>query len=398
MLIGNTSTISKPRRVEFNGRPHLVVNATMLIPGIRTGDQGPLLYNAVDIANRVSDWNGTPVLLGHSDRSNDPKVRDTQHVGTVFNSKILNGKLVGQLWLDVERMQKLAPQALASISSGNKLELSTGIKAKVAKAPVDSEYVGVVQNIKPDHLALLVNGEKGACGVVDGCGVNNSDKTKAGEEPIANLNHSEKRGNKMPKKAGSTAAQTENSEMVELLVSNCGCTEADATEVLNQKPVADLIAKLVESLSAKKTEEEPAPTTVQNSKEGKTPEPKAAAEPKAEVASVTIEEWLVANKAPEELRQALRTARQIADSEKAQLINNIKGNPNNPYSDDELNKMELDQPFGGLRKLAEMAQTQGQPSIRIPSYLGAGATTIRNEKAPEPLGLPGWDDFSTDKQ
>jgi len=77
--------------------------------------------------------------------------------------------------LDLERLSRISPAALAYIRSGNPLEVSLGCFTDPSAEEGDfngEHYDAIAHNHRPDHLALLPGG-KGACSWEDGCGVRN---------------------------------------------------------------------------------------------------------------------------------------------------------------------------------------------------------------------------------
>jgi len=167
----------RPRRETLNGREHLVVPMTMIVPGILNGSRGALYYSLQEISRNVSDWNGVPILLGHPQGSGrNPKIINRYGIGTVFNSRIAMGRLKAEAWLDIAKLQQLSPGTISIIERGDGLEISTGFNSGFDSTPGVHNglpYHASVVGIRPDHLAVFTNGDIGACSIKDGCGVNN---------------------------------------------------------------------------------------------------------------------------------------------------------------------------------------------------------------------------------
>lgn len=168
-----------PRSEMLNGREHLVVPMTLIVPGVLNGSQGPLYYPADELGKNPDDWNGMPMVVYHPTEAGrgitarQPSVYNSSYVGTVFNARFSGGKLVAEGWFDVERTRRVDSRILTSLQSQQPIELSTGLKTEQTDEPGtfnSIEYKAVARNYKPDHLAILPD-EVGACSLRDGCGV-----------------------------------------------------------------------------------------------------------------------------------------------------------------------------------------------------------------------------------
>lgn len=174
----------KVRRATLNGRDHVVVPMTMLVPGVLAGSKGALYYPPDELARTADSWNGMPVVVnhpqqdGHHVSARTPEVMDRFGIGTVYNARVRakDGALRGDAYLDVVETQRKYPDLLAKIESGTVNELSTGLFTNNRLAengavdPKGRSYTHVALNHRPDHLAVLTD-EPGACSVRDGCGL-----------------------------------------------------------------------------------------------------------------------------------------------------------------------------------------------------------------------------------
>lgn len=166
-------------RRNFQGREHVVVPVVALVEGVLQGANAasPELALAEEFGKFPDAWNGRPVTLGHPMRDNrfvsassSPEVHAEEAIGTTFNARVEDKKLKVDFFLDPEK----APQEeIDRLQSGQMLEVSTGFFAE--RLPQGGEHSGerfdgVLLNIMPDHIALLNEGEIGACSVEDGCG------------------------------------------------------------------------------------------------------------------------------------------------------------------------------------------------------------------------------------
>ena len=161
------------------GKKHLVVPVIMLKEGVHNGSAGPLLHTQDELGKFPAAWDGIPVLIGHPEENgqpisaNSPKVIDQSVIGRVYNSKVEDNKLKGEVWADVEKLKQLSPLAYAYIMQQKPLDVSVGVFSDDEPATGEwngENYIAVARNYRPDHLALLPEAT-GACSWQDGCGV-----------------------------------------------------------------------------------------------------------------------------------------------------------------------------------------------------------------------------------
>lgn len=160
-------------------RKHLVIPVVMMVEGVHNGSAGPLLHTQDELGKFPAAWNGIPVMIGHPEKNgqpisaNSPKVIDQSVIGRVYNSKMEDGKLKGEVWADVEKLKQLSPLAYAYIIQQKPLDVSVGVFSD--DEPIAGEwngknYTAIARNYRPDHLALLPEAT-GACSWQDGCGI-----------------------------------------------------------------------------------------------------------------------------------------------------------------------------------------------------------------------------------
>lgn len=180
ILLANLT--GRPRQRTFNGREYLVAPATLIVPGVLNGSQGPLLYTQQEISKNPQSWDDVPLVLEHPQRNGEyvsaqePGVLEKSQLGFVSNSEV-NGKLAADLWFDIEKTRKVDPRILSAVEAGKRIEISTGIFNKIEESPGTFNgvsYTGIVRELRPDHLAVLPD-SIGACSVKQGCGVFNSE-------------------------------------------------------------------------------------------------------------------------------------------------------------------------------------------------------------------------------
>lgn len=183
--------IGKARRVTKWGREWYVAPATLVVPGVLNGSQGPLYYPPEEISNNVLAWNGTPLVVYHPTRNGVPvsgrdmDVWEESGVGWIHNA-VYNDKLVAEAWFDIALTKsvdsRLAENVriLPRLEAGKPIELSTGLFTDNVVAPEGYKdhrgqpYNGLIaRNYRPDHVAVLPD-QKGACSIDDGCGINNA--------------------------------------------------------------------------------------------------------------------------------------------------------------------------------------------------------------------------------
>ena len=170
------------RRDQRNGREYMVVPVIMMVEGVHHGSGGPILHLQENFSQNPEDWNNVPLTAGHP--TNDDGVyvsagqvdQDRWVVGHVANTRVQDGKLRAEAWIDVQRALAVNPEVVNYIKEGKKLEVSTGAmtyESQQAGQWNGEEYHSVTERYIPDHLALLP-GEQGACSWVDGCGIRNN--------------------------------------------------------------------------------------------------------------------------------------------------------------------------------------------------------------------------------
>ena len=197
------ANLAQTTRTEtLNDREFLVASATLIVPGVLSGNRGPILYTHEEIGRDPSIWNGVPVVAGHPYKDDqpvsarDPEILNESGLGFVFAAEA-NGTLKAEVWFDVLSVERVNPDLLTNIRNREKVELSTGLMAtaeEVEPATYNNKaYKLVAKNLRADHLAILT-GEVGACSVKEGCGVNNKVEKHVDPELANNaLTHGETR-------------------------------------------------------------------------------------------------------------------------------------------------------------------------------------------------------------
>lgn len=163
------------RRDVFEGVEHLVAPVVMIVEGVLN----EALVPASEFGRYPEAWDGRPVPVLHPEMNgqpisaNRPDVIEKNTIGQIFNTRVVDGKLKTDAWLNTEKARRLGyGQLIEQIESGEIIEVSTGYFSDddMQSGQFNGrDYRVIHRNIRPDHLALLP-GEIGACSVEDGCG------------------------------------------------------------------------------------------------------------------------------------------------------------------------------------------------------------------------------------
>lgn len=177
LVVFQQQIIGEARRVERAGRPYLVAPAVSLREMVVNNE-----LVLIDEFGRIpAIWNGIPVVINHPldaagnpISANQPEIAD---IGRVYHAHLDDsGALNTELWLDLQAaaLSEPAQQVVAALEAGQMLEQSLAWYRELEITPGVRDgvaYIGVARNLVPDHLAILMDGRVGACGIVDGCGV-----------------------------------------------------------------------------------------------------------------------------------------------------------------------------------------------------------------------------------
>ena len=175
-LSTHRSSAPEPDYRYHDGRAHMVVPAVAIVEGVLNNS----FVSGEEIARSEPAWNGVPVPLQHPEENgrhvsaNSPERIDEWCIGRFFHAHFdpESRSLKGELWINLERAQEIAPDMVESLEKGEPLEVSTAYFADGTKQSGvfnGEEYSSVDANLRPDHLAVLP-GAVGACSWKDGCG------------------------------------------------------------------------------------------------------------------------------------------------------------------------------------------------------------------------------------
>jgi len=177
-----------------NGVDYIVVPVVMMVEGVHNGSAGPILYTAEQLSQNVERWNDEPIVINHPmDSSGNPisahsETVGDEIVGMVRNATMDNLRLLAEAWLRKDSLNSLSPTTLQKIQAQTPIDVSVGvISNSIEERGVfqNEPYIGIANNIIPDHLALLPE-DRGACSWDDGCGIRN--KLNVNNKPNKNEN------------------------------------------------------------------------------------------------------------------------------------------------------------------------------------------------------------------
>ena len=402
ILMTLTANLSpKLRREQLQGRNYYVAPVTLIVPGVLDGSNGPLYYPSNEIATNADAWNNMPIVVYHPTvggkrvSARNPAILDVSAIGLVLNVRVVDEKLVGEGWFEIDRTRKIDDRVLRSLEKGQPIELSTGLFTEDKAAPEGSNFKGVsysftARNYRPDHLAILPD-MKGACSIQDGCGVFN-------------------KGNDTSNNTGENVMdEKEKKALVDFIITNSCCyKEADREEImtLNDDQITKYHTELKTAKDTAKTQEAVHNAAVKGFKdpggndhtwneEKKEWETKVAKEPvvntKTEstkrVEPETTEEWMA--KAPLEVRMAVTNSVRIVERSKAEIIERLVANA----ADDE--KKETLRASLGQRTLADLEGYQDmlpktEETKPVLNFAGVGPTAnVTNQKQMASIPFPG---------
>jgi len=164
------------RKETLNNVDYLVVP----VIAIKEGVLNDLYYSSDVIKNSVDEWNGSPITINHPVDSNGnfisankPEVEGSVVIGKLFNCRFEDNSLKGDIYINISQCESAGySEIIEKFNNGEMVEVSTGLRSPIVNSKGDyngQSYTGVIQEIWPDHLAILPN-ELGACSIKDGCG------------------------------------------------------------------------------------------------------------------------------------------------------------------------------------------------------------------------------------
>jgi len=165
-------------RKKVKGREYVVAPVVLQTEGVYKNEFVPF----EELNNNPESWNGRPVVIGHPMNdagmpvsANDPDILANYQIGHLYNVRAENNKLRGEVWVDVSMAEGIerGKDVITMLEENiGMMEVSTAyFRAMEFKPGVyDGEYYeGISRDIKPDHLAILLDAV-GECSIKDGCG------------------------------------------------------------------------------------------------------------------------------------------------------------------------------------------------------------------------------------
>lgn len=180
-LTANTLSSYVARHESLDSVNYLVAPVVLLVEGIHAGSAGPVFYPLNELQVFPGAWDGRPVTLHHPEINGEPvgasspEAMKLFNLGMLFNTRFDSalGGLRSEVWLNIDRARRLAPEVLTAMQNGESLEVSTGLWFESIGGPGiwgNEQFETTATRFRPDHLALLP-GAVGACSVSDGCGL-----------------------------------------------------------------------------------------------------------------------------------------------------------------------------------------------------------------------------------
>ena len=175
----------------LEGQECLVIPTILIVEGVHNN----VFYPASELKKFPDSWNGRPVVINHPDlngapiTANSPDIVERQTVGSIYNVKYEDGKLKGEVWINIEKCKKISPEILEQLHNNEHVEVSTGLFTECDGEGGEwngEKYIGTVYNYRPDHLALLPN-DVGACSWEDGAGMCRNNENKKTENEVGSV-------------------------------------------------------------------------------------------------------------------------------------------------------------------------------------------------------------------
>lgn len=173
-----SNSLGKFSRKKLGGKEYLVVPAVAAVDGVMNNE----LVTVDEFSRGVGSWNGRPFVLGHPKDDdgnhisvNSPDTLSERQIGTLFNARVDGQKFKVDVWIDEElaKQSKDGRRLLSNVMANKPVGLSTSyFRDSIGKGGAYNgcEYSSIARNIKPDHLAALLD-EPGACTIDQGCGL-----------------------------------------------------------------------------------------------------------------------------------------------------------------------------------------------------------------------------------
>jgi hypothetical protein len=362
---------------------------------IKEGVLNGTLVLSEEFGRYVDAWNGIPVTLGHpridgqNVSANSPEIESVLTIGKVFNVHLEGDTLKGEVWIDIERARLMGGDALVVIErmqDGKVMENSTAYFSDIEPEEGNrfgESFEGIIRNIRPDHLAILLNDE-GACSVKDGCGLPRANCDCAQPESKQKVNETKeeidvsmqeeiaeafKPVGVMIANAVKGIRPMSKEKLIEALAAN-EAVKFDAETLEGWEP--DQLQALADSMEAAAEgddpdEEEEAEAEAEEEAEGE-PEANAEEDEAEDEEDEKAPAWATAlgekvDKLGDRIGTVEANQRKAADEEKNEYVQALVANEDCTIPEKELGKMSIET----LGKLADSFLPADMTGVRFPS-------------------------------
>jgi hypothetical protein len=355
------------------GVDYQIYPCVMLVEGVHQGvGSDPVYYPPDVLSESAPSWNNLPVTIGHPVNlqddhvlcNEDGTIRSQWQIGYVANARHEDGKLKADLYINVRRAKDKAPQLLPYLQAGGELQVSTGMLAGLdgkAGAWNGEDYIGAVNAIIPDHLALLPNGN-GACSWDDGCGVRvNAQLVRDDPDYVSRISTTTTSSGYLTLDSQLLKEDDKMAEVTE----KC-CPERVLALITNEKsPFGDGDTEWLEALN------EDTLGRIESLLPKDEPKPEPTFEP------VTLESYL--ENAPAEIRAVLNEGLRAYDDKRKAIMDRIMNHEGNAFSEEQLKGMDTEM----LQGIASLVPEKK-------SYVGANPNNkvVVNEEVDEEPYVP----------
>lgn len=409
-------------RTVYDGRDTIIVPVIMAKSSI---PMNGFLFPAEEMFPAA--WNGVPVTIGHPQEGDGfisanatPDILAKWSVGRIFEAVIDGDALKAQAYIDIGKIENLAPGLLEALETGAPIDVSTGLFSDSVERPGkvgDREYEEVYSNVVPDHLAILIE-EEGACSFADGCGVrankaeqvlramqdefqtfmeairmklklnkdNGSNKSKANEDPKSKKANEDSKS----KKANERGDETDPRQMIADLISSEESPflpdDEESLRMMSPETLGRVAAKF--GLGPSAAEEDPEPTEDPDENENEDEDDKKKSNSKKAKEVKKGDTDVMANLSKED-KEALAHARKSYQAHRSSLVSKIVANSDLKKEQlEEMDTATLETFAAGIRPVANYGgrafanADDGDDETRemVPSGIVAHSQKVRKER------------------
>lgn len=390
------------RKEVIQGIEYLVAPVVAVKAGVLNGE----LLPEDELSRYVQAWNGRPIPLGHPTRQGEHVSANdlgVPNVGTFYNARFENGKLLGEAYFDPVKIEAAGPdgkELLRRLQANDIIDVSTAYWRDLEQGTGQlggRTYHGIQHNLRPDHIAILLH-EPGACSVHDGCGLPranvlacnelrlcscqectepSNDDTGAQPEGVGRVRQALATLSDFISRAEPASEQDDDpetteepmDEMIQTILANerNKLTEEQLREIpeAGLQAMSDLLAANEEELEEEVTEESEEETEETTETEESEEETEEEAMPAwASTLAATVKGL------SDRVDQLSANAQSAADRERSDMITALVANKACPFSKEDLQGFDTAQ----LRKLSS--------AFAPADYSGRGGTHLDNQDGP----------------